>query len=137
MLTERTATAPPRARARAPQPSRLLWLALLLFSLLFTHGLHGESAAGHLAAGVTASLPVNETEPPAGDEDRQHGDGEFAESADNCAPSQPNEALDVPPPGNSPLEVTALCRLLPHSGMRTGVADLVTDFVTATSVLRI
>lgn len=110
---------------------------MLLFSLLFAHGLHGESAAGHLAAGVTASLPVDEPEPPADYEHRQHEDGEFADSAHNCAPNQPNEALDVPPPGTSPLEATTLCRLLPHSGMRTGVADLVTDSVTATSVLRI
>jgi hypothetical protein len=110
---------------------------MLLFSLLFAHGLHGESAAGHLAAGVTASLPVDDPESPADDEHPQHEGGEFADSAHNCAPNQPNEALDVPPPGNSPLEVTALCRLLPHSGTRTGVADLVTDSLTATSVLRI
>lgn len=110
---------------------------MLLFSLLFAHGLHGESAAGHLAAGVTASLPVDEPESPADDEHHQHGDGEFADSAHNCAPNQPDEALDVRPPGTSPLEVTALCRLLPHSGTRAGVADLVTDSVTATSVLRI
>lgn len=113
---------------------------MLLFSLLFAHGLHGESAAGHLAAGVTASLPVDEPESPVDHEHPQHEDhedGEFADSAHNCAPNQPNEAVDVPPPGNSPLEVTALCRLLPHSGTRTGVADLVTDSVTAPSVLRI
>ena len=52
VLTDQTATALPRARTRAPQLTRLAWLAMLLFSLLFTHGLQGESAAGHLEAGV-------------------------------------------------------------------------------------
>ncbi|WP_128377283.1 hypothetical protein [Streptomyces cavernae] len=113
---------------------------MVLFGLLFAHGLHGESAAGHLAAGVTASLAVDAPAPPADHEHHQHqggADGELADSAHNCAPSQPNAAPDVPPPGDSFLEVTALCRLLPYSGMRSGMTDPVTRPVTATSVLRI
>jgi hypothetical protein len=80
---------------------------------LFTHGLHGESAAGHLEAGVITSLPVDEPEPSADHDQHEREDGE---SADGCAPSQPNDAPDVPPPGTSPLEVTEPCCSLPCSG---------------------
>ncbi|MDT9696587.1 hypothetical protein [Streptomyces sp. P17] len=83
MLTDRTATALPRARTRAPQLPRLVWLAMLLFGPLFAHGLYGESATGHLAAGVTASLPAHDAESSADQEHRQHEDGESEDSAHN------------------------------------------------------
>jgi hypothetical protein len=122
---------------RAPRLSRVLWLAALLFGLLFSHGLHGESAAGHLDAGVTASLPATELESSA---ERDHGpqeDGESATSAHNCAPSQPSKALDVPPPSTSPLEVTDPCHLSPRPGMHAVEADPGTRPPGAPSVLRI
>lgn len=137
VLTERTAAAPTGARTRAPRLSRLLWLAALLFGLLFSHGLHGESAAGHLDAGVTASLAAAEPEPSSEHDHGQQEDGESATAAHNCAPSQPSEALDVPPPSTSPLEVTDACRLLPRSGMHAVEADPDTRPPGAPSVLRI
>ncbi|UIX32293.1 hypothetical protein [Streptomyces sp. GQFP] len=137
MLTERTAAAQTRARTRAPRPSRLLWLSTLLLGLLFSHGLHGESAAGHLDAGVTASLPVAEPESSAGHDHGHQEDGESATAAHNCAPSQPSEALDVPPPSTSPLEVTDPCHLLPRSGIHAVEADPDTRSPSAPSVLRI
>jgi hypothetical protein len=137
VLTERTVAAPPRARTRAPQLTRLLALAMLLFGLLFAHGLHGESAAGHLDAGVNASLSVDGSESSADHEHGQHKDGALADSAHNCAPGQPNDALDVPPPGASPLEVTAPCRLLPGSGTHGTKAGAETPPPWAPSVLRI
>lgn len=137
MLIERTASAPTGARTRAPRLSRLLWLAALLFGLLFSHGLHGESAAGHLDAGVTVSLTAAEPEPSAEHDHSQQEDGESATAAHNCAPSQPNEALDVPPPSTSPLEVTDACHLLPRSRMHAVEADPDTRPPGAPSVLRI
>lgn len=133
MLTERTAAAP----TRAPRLSRLLWLAALLFGLLFSHGLHGESATGHLDAGVTVSLPMAEPESSASQDHNQPEDGESATAAHNCAPSQPSEALDVPPPSTSPLEVTDPCHLLPRSGMHAVEANPDTRPPGTPSVLRI
>ena len=136
MLTDRTATALPRARTRAPQLTRLAWLAMLLFGLLFAHGLHGESAAGHLEAGVAASLPVHDAESSADHDQRQHEDGESEDSAhNNCAPGQPDDALAVPPPGTSP--AVDQCHLSPHSGTRADIADPDTKSPGATTVLRI
>lgn len=126
-----------RARTRAPQLSRLLWLAALLLGLLFTHGLHGESAAGHLDAGVTATLPAGGSEPSADHDHGQHEDGESAASAHNCAPGQPNDVLDVPPPATSPLEVTGPCGLLPRSGTLAVTTSPNTGSPHATPVLRI
>ncbi|MER6159310.1 hypothetical protein ABT147_27765 [Streptomyces sp. NPDC001868] len=142
MLTERTTAAPKRARARALWLPRLLWLAMLLVSLLFTHGLHGESAAGHLEAGITTSLsadePESSAEPDHGEhENGQHEDDESASSAHNCAPSQPSGPFDVPPPSTSPLEVTEPCRLLPRSGSYAVNAGPDTVSLRASSVLRI
>ncbi|WP_327347436.1 hypothetical protein [Streptomyces europaeiscabiei] len=142
MLPERTTAAPKRARARALRLPRLLWLATLLISLLLTHGLHGESAAGHLEAGITTSLtadePASSADPDHSEhENGQHKDDESAGSAHNCAPSQPNGALDVPPPSTSPLEVTDPCRLLPRSGAHAVNAGPETTSPRAPSVLRI
>lgn len=147
VLPERTTATPKRARARALRLPRLLWLATLLISLLFTHGLHGESAAGHLEAGITTSLtadePASSADPDHGEhengqhENGQHEDDESAGSAHNCAPSQPNGALDVPPPSTSPLEVTGPCRLLPRSGAHAVTAGPETTSPRAPSVLRI
>ncbi|WP_030576544.1 hypothetical protein [Streptomyces anulatus] len=133
MLTDRTATALPRARTRAPQLTRLAWLAMLLLSLLFAHG---ESAAGHLEAGVSASLPVHDAEPSADHDHRQHEDGESEDSAhNNCAPGQPDDALPVPSPGTSP--AVDHCDLSPHSCTRAVIADSDTRSPGATTVLRI
>jgi len=136
VLTDRTATALPRARTRAPQLTRLAWLALLLFGLVFAHGLHGESAAGHLEAGVAAaSLPVHDAESSADHDQRQHKDDESEVSAHNCAPGQPDDALPVPLPGTSP--AVDHCHLTPHSGIRADIADPDTRSPGATTVLRI
>ncbi|GHB80441.1 hypothetical protein GCM10010306_088340 [Streptomyces umbrinus] len=137
MLTERTVAALPRARTRAPQVTRLLGLAMLLFGLLFAHGLHGESAAGHLDAGVNASLSMDGPQSSADHEHGQHEDGALTDSAHNCAPGQPDDTLDVPPPDVSPLEVTAPCCLLPGSGMHATKAGTETPPLGAPSVLRI
>jgi hypothetical protein len=119
----------------------------LLISLLFTHGLHGESAAGHLEAGITTSLTADEpassadpghTDPGHGEhQNGQHQDDGSAGSAHNCAPSQPSGSLDVPPPSASPLEVTDPCRLLPRSGTHALNAGPETTSPRAPSVLRI
>lgn len=137
MLTERTAAAPTRARTRLPRLSRLLWLAALLFGLLFSHGLHGESASGHLDASVTAVPPTAEPESSADHDHDQQQHDDAATAAHNCAPSQPSEALDVPPPSTSPLEVTGPCPLLPRPGTHAVEADPDTRSPGAPSVLRI
>ncbi|MFI6012169.1 hypothetical protein ACIBAG_25710 [Streptomyces sp. NPDC051243] len=136
MLTDRTATALPRARTRAPQLTRLVWLATLLFGLLLAHGLNGESSAGHLEAGVTASLPVHGAEPSADHDQHQREDGESeAVGHNNCAPGQPDDALAVPLPGTSP--AVDHCHASPHSGQQTIATAPPLRPPGTTSVLRI
>jgi len=138
VLTVRTAGAAlPRVGTRASQLTRLLWLAALLFGLLFAHGLHGESTAGHLEAGVTASLPVDGSESSADHDHGQREDGESTDSAHNCAPGQPDDVVHVPPPDASPLEVTDLCGPAPLSVRRAVITSPSAGSPHATSVLRI
>lgn len=109
---------------------------MLLLGLLFAHGLHGESAAGHLQAGVSASLPVHDAEPSADHDQHQPEDRESEDSAhNNCAPGQPDDALPVPSPGTSP--AVDHWNLSPHSGIRADIADPDTRSPGATTVLRI
>ena len=108
---------------------------MLLFGLLFAHGLHGESAVGHLKAGVAASLPVHDAESSADHDQRQHEDGESEVSAHTCAPGQPDDALPVPLPGTSP--AVDHCHLAPNSSIRADIADPDTSSPGATTVLRI
>lgn len=137
VLTQQTAAATPRAHTAALRPLRLLLLAALLLSLLFAHGLHGESTAGHLEAGVAAAVATDGPEFPADHDHGQSEDSESVESAHNCAPGQPNGSLDAPPPSTSPLEVTCHCALLARSGRHAAIASPDIGSLHPASVLRI
>ncbi|KOV74256.1 hypothetical protein ADL00_02670 [Streptomyces sp. AS58] len=94
--------------------TRLAWLAMLLFGLLFAHGLHGESASGHLTAGVITSLPTSDANSST-EHDQPHRDGSET-SAHTCAPGQPDDSFPVPFPGRSPMADD--CHLPPHVSWR-------------------
>lgn len=48
-----------RARASAGLLPRVLLMAVLLFGVVFTHGLHAESVQGHLVTSATAPAHVS------------------------------------------------------------------------------
>ncbi|AZP22320.1 hypothetical protein ACIGMX_04415 [Streptomyces aquilus] len=55
MITAWSLLCVPRVRVAAGPLLRVSALAVLLFGIVFTHGLHAESAEGHLVTGVTES----------------------------------------------------------------------------------
>lgn len=95
-------------------PLPLLWLAVLLLGIMFTHGMNAESAEGHVTVGVAAPLsasagtheghtvgagkddayasPEVETS-----EDRHDGEGS-AHPGQECVSGQPQQALDLAAP---------------------------------------
>ncbi|HCA84472.1 MAG TPA: hypothetical protein DEQ61_02570 [Streptomyces sp.] len=102
-----------RTRASAG-PLPLLWLAVLLLSIVFTHGMTAESAEGHVTAGVaapvSASAGIHEGHTGgAGDavayaslevetsEDRHDGEGS-AHAGQECVSGQPQQGLDLAAP---------------------------------------
>lgn len=104
-------------------PPGLLWLAALLLSIAFTHGVSAESAEGHMTAGVPpvhASTGTQEAHASgaghsvevaytsleiAAVEDRHdgHGDGS-SHPAQECVSGQPQQGLDLAAPRPAPLD---------------------------------
>lgn len=85
----------------AGQVLRVLALAVLLFGVVVTHGVHVESVSGHLSASATASAApsVNDVrrataEPSpliAGEVDDDHGGHEPSHPGEQCASGQPQQ----------------------------------------------
>jgi len=61
MITARSLLCVPRVRVAAGPLLRVSALAVLLFGIVFTHGLHAESGEGHLVTGVAAPAAVSVT----------------------------------------------------------------------------
>lgn len=108
MVTVRLPFSALRPRPTAAGSWRLLWLGVLLLGLLYTHGLSGESAAGHMTTG-SAATATHSAHPavPAGDAvsahpDGQHQpgpthhDGEGGHPAQNCLSGDPQQSVDLP-----------------------------------------
>lgn len=110
-----------RARSSAG-PLRLLWLAALLLSVAFTHGVHAESAEGHAMPGATASAHVSigmekghtggaghtdDDAYPSPDvaaaDDRHDGDGS-SHPAQTCMSGQPQQGMNLAAPCLAPLD---------------------------------
>ncbi|MDI9885008.1 hypothetical protein QMZ92_11545 [Streptomyces sp. HNM0645] len=105
MVTEPTAARKPRTRSLVPSWSRLLWLGTLLFGLLYAHGLHADSSAGHTAPGGVATAPVGHPhEQLQADPDDHDTDGTPAHAVPDCAAGQPSAGFDILPPAVSPLD---------------------------------
>lgn len=91
----------------------MLWLAVLLLALLYTHGVNGHNAATHaspvVAVTATASTAFEEH-----DIAPCHHDGDEAEhGSESCASGQPQYRADLPARGTTPLCFTELthCRV--------------------------
>jgi hypothetical protein len=100
----------------------LPWLAALLLSIAFTHGVSAESAEGHMTAGVTApvhaSTGIHEGHASgaahsddvayaaleaAAVDDRHDGDGS-SHPAQECVSGQPQQGLNLAAPCLAPVD---------------------------------
>ncbi|MFI1183500.1 DUF6153 family protein [Streptomyces sp. NPDC020799] len=97
-------------------PSRLLWLAMLLFGFLYTHGISGESAVshstgspvamsafehitkGHEAQGDSNPGAVSSAALKQDDTNSHHGNDETVHAAEKCASGKPQEGPDLSAP---------------------------------------
>lgn len=109
MVTARSPIGVLRTRA-SRGPLHLLWLALLLVGLVYTHGVSTESASHHLANGGSVSVaasghvPAHPADSPLGMGHFLHGSDEEHDSegsshpGEECMPGQPQQgaALQVP-----------------------------------------
>ncbi|MEU2434423.1 hypothetical protein ABZ611_33945 [Streptomyces sp. NPDC007861] len=110
MVTAWTSSSNRRTRLSAG-PLRLLWLAALLFSLVYTHGVSAETAAAHMTTS-TAAAPAAHAGPdhkavPAPDEDTpadHHDDGQDSHPAGECVSGQPQQAAGLSAPAPAPYE---------------------------------
>jgi hypothetical protein len=107
----------PAVRARAAAgPWPVVWLALLLFTLVFTHGLSVDSTQGHTTAGVAASAQIADahhdaslpslssvaTEDHGGEHDSHH-------AGEECVSAKPQQGLALDSPCLAPLSLDAMC----------------------------
>ncbi|WP_326812521.1 hypothetical protein OIE62_06235 [Streptomyces scopuliridis] len=102
MVTPRSLFGIARTRPSA-SPLRMLWLALLLFGFVYTHGLSANSAAGHVAPRANApsavASSVDDAHGPAGGAVAvvapRGGDADghgSSHPATECVPGQPQSA---------------------------------------------
>ncbi|MEV3989917.1 DUF6153 family protein [Streptomyces sp. NPDC049837] len=106
------------SRSRAAGPLRTWVLAALLLALAYTHGVSGESAAGHahprassavtLAADGTAPAghTHDHTVPDHGERNADHHDAPSPDhAAHHCVSGQPEQGPALPAPCEAPLTV--------------------------------
>lgn len=97
-----------RTRSGAGPLLRVLAMAVLLFGVLVTHGVHVESVTGHLSTGATAfTAPpdggvrhagVEPTVRSAADADDHHGGHGPSHPGEHCVSGQPQQASALVPP---------------------------------------
>lgn len=112
------------SRSRAAGRLRTWALTALLLALAYTHGVSGESAAGHAHPGTystvgvaahgttTAGHPHDETARDHGERDADHHDAPAPDhAAHHCVSGQPEQGPALPMPCEAPLAVERL----PHT----------------------
>lgn len=102
MITAGAASSAKRAR-RPAGALRLLWLAALLFALLYTHAAGADTATAHVARGV---VPVAHLDAIGADASESHGHGDgggHAHAAEACVSGHPQQGAELPAPPLVPL----------------------------------
>ncbi|MGW7436775.1 hypothetical protein [Streptomyces sp. NPDC054849] len=103
-MTARPAFSTPRTRHQAG-PLRLLWLAALLFAVLYTHAAGADSASAHVTGGAP-TMPhlapadtggAHHRDAQQHDRDGDDGSG-HSHPAEACASGHPEEGCDLPHP---------------------------------------
>ncbi|MFD8644171.1 MULTISPECIES: hypothetical protein [Streptomyces] len=138
MVTELKAARKPRTPSLVPPWSRLLWLGALLFGLLYAHGLHGDSSAGHIAPGSVAAAPTahaHEQHPESGYE--HDGGEESAHAVQDCATGQPTTGVDIIPPAVSILDTKHALAGVARTGAGAAAARPMAALCPSSVVLRI
>ncbi len=95
----------------------MLWLAVLLLALLYTHGVSGESAAHHSAPGVTMSATSATPESHEHAPPHHHDDDGTGHASDHCVSGQPPQGADLPSPCPTPFVIASFphARTITHS----------------------
>ncbi|WKX69127.1 hypothetical protein [Streptomyces sp. XD-27] len=155
MVTARPTSSLLRTRPTSAGPVRALWLAALLLGLLYTHGLSGESVAGHMTAGssVTAAAPVHtaharadgggtavaaaadHAEPRLGPGHHDHGEPGHAEL--DCLSGKPQHGIDLPTPCAAPPAAVPSAPVHRGAVTRRGPAETPPPPVGDPAILRI
>ncbi|WP_431046041.1 DUF6153 family protein [Streptomyces sp. P1-3] len=154
MVTARPPSSLLRARRTSAGPVRVVWLAALLLGLLYTHGLSGESVAGHMAAGSSVTAASTHTarthaevggtavaavadhpEPRLGPGHHDHE--ESGHAAPDCLSGKPQHGIDLPMPCAAP--PAAVPSAPAHHGavMRRGPAETPPPPARDSAILRI
>ncbi|MFC8074157.1 hypothetical protein ACFUN8_01290 [Streptomyces sp. NPDC057307] len=126
MFTAFRVSRPLRARLRMAGPERVLWLAVLLLALLYTHGVNGHNASAHASplAAVTATASAESTEFGGRDAAPAPHDGDEAEhGSESCASGQPPYRAELPARATTPLGFAELTRV--HAPASAVPADAV------------
>ncbi|MGW1375539.1 hypothetical protein ACWD6P_14860 [Streptomyces sp. NPDC002446] len=119
MVTTWSTSGMSRARSSAG-PLRVWWVAMVLFSLVYAHGVSAEGIAGHLGASAAASVVAEKAEKA--DEAAQAqaaiaphggGHGEHSHPAEDCQSGQPQQGPALAAPCASPLDGRGSSATLP------------------------
>ncbi|WP_338674297.1 hypothetical protein V1460_15460 [Streptomyces sp. SCSIO 30461] len=97
-------------------PLRVLWLAALLFGVLYTHGVSAETATSHttnVAAGPAAYfLPDRHAGPQDAQSTSDHDEGgQHSHPAGKCVSGQPQQGSGPSAPAQTVLEPHSPCPL--------------------------
>lgn len=104
MVTARPPFGTSRTRHSAG-PLRVLWLAALLFTFLYTHAAGAESASAHVTGGavdVSYLAPADHHDDAEAPDEHDDGNG-LSHPAEACASGQPQQGLELPSPQSAPL----------------------------------
>lgn len=119
MVSARSAFGTSRTRYSAG-PLRVLWLAALLFTFLYTHAAGAESASAHVTRGavdVSYLAPADHHDAAEAPDEHDDGNG-LSHPAEACASGQPQQGLELPSPQSAPLAT-----LTPAFGRQAAALD--------------
>ncbi|MET8682453.1 DUF6153 family protein [Streptomyces sp. NPDC004647] len=139
-----------RSRSPAAGPWRTWVLAALLLALMYTHGVSGESAAGHAHTGASSSVTLDAQEAaaaghshdgPGSHSSQRHIDHHEAPEPDHaahqCVSGQPEQGVALPAPCEAPLAAVPPTHAYVPTASRPAAAFGVPPPLPDSTVLRI
>jgi hypothetical protein len=138
-----------RSRSRAAGPLWMSVLAALLLALMYTHGVSGESAAGHAHPAASSSVTLATQDASAAEHshdglggshsDQRHADHDDApdseHAAHQCVSGQPEQGAALPAPCEAPMVRPPHAYVLTAS--RPAAAPWASSHLPGSAVLRI
>ncbi|MET9514340.1 DUF6153 family protein [Streptomyces sp. NPDC002994] len=136
-----------RSRSYAAGPWRTSVLAVLLLALMYTHGVSGESAAGHAHPGASTSATQHATAAAhhhdglGSHSDQRHSDHDDApeseHAAHQCVSGHPEQGVALPAPCEAPMIRSPHAHAYAHNDGRPGAARWAAPPLPDSTVLRI